>query len=244
MRTPSTSGGRPIPPRSELRNSTPPTHSTSQFQSPTAGGESYNNIPPRSAKRNSNEFNVQPLNTGNQTPVPPPKNNDPISPVSPVESRWDGRGGARPTTPNYSRPGVSGQNHQQQPGTYQQQPSQAPPPVPSQAQAQPEHMSKRQSLGIALKGLHGAGEAIRGTVNTKIAHGMHDTAEEERMKAVREQGINEFRGSGLYDRSGGVREGFREKSEVQQGRRLRKRSLSRGPQLGHGLDAVDERPTP
>lgn len=175
------------------------------------------------------------LNTGNQTLIPPPKNNDSISPVSPTSPV----GGVRATTPNFSRPGAA-------PAT-QNCPSQAPPPVPTQSQTQPEaqpHASKGQSLGSALKGLHGAGEALRGAVNSTIAKGMHDSAEEEKMRALRKQGMSDFRGSRLYEKSGGLREGFRAKAEVAQGRRLRKRSLSRGPQLGHGLDVVDERPTP
>jgi len=83
-----------------------------------------------------------------------------------------------------------------------------------------------------MKGIHGAGEALRGSVNQKIAKTVGDTAEQERMKTVRQHGIEEFRGSGL-------REGFREKSEGRA--RLRKRSASmvRGS-AGDGLQPVDE----
>jgi hypothetical protein len=91
-----------------------------------------------------------------------------------------------------------------------------------------------------LKGLHGAGEALRGTVNSTIAKGMHDTAEEERQRQIREQGMNEFRGSGLREQAGGLREGFRQKAEERN--RLRRRSGSaQRPQVGHTLDRVEER---
>lgn len=84
----------------------------------------------------------------------------------------------------------------------------------------------------AIKGLHGAGEALRGSVNSKIAKGVGDTAEQERMRLVREKGMEEFRGSGL-------REGFREKAE---GRiRTRRRSGSANPGEGFpGLQRVEE----
>ena len=72
-------------------------------------------------------------------------------------------GGA--STPNFSRPGVS---------------------------ITPAPASKRASLTGALKGLHRASEAIRSTVNAGIAPGMHGTAEEERMREEREQGVNEW----------------------------------------------------
>ncbi len=91
----------------------------------------------------------------------------------------------------------------------------------------------------AIKGIHGAGEALRGTVNSKIAHGMHDTAEEERQRAIREQGMSEFKGSGLREQAGGLREGFRQKAEERT--RLRRRSGSaQRQQVGHILDRVEE----
>jgi len=102
---------------------------------------------------------------------------------------------------------------------------------------------KKGSVTAAFKGLHGAGEALRGTVNSTIARGMHDTAEEERMRAVRDKGIGEFRGSGLSERVPvGLREGFREKA----GDRLRSRRLSQGNGIHgsegpNGLDPVEER---
>ena len=91
-----------------------------------------------------------------------------------------------------------------------------------------------------FKGLHGAGDALRGAVNSTIAKGMHDTAEEERQKQIREQGMSEFRGSGLREQAGGLREGFRQKAEERN--RLRRRSGSaQRPQLGHTLGPVEER---
>jgi hypothetical protein len=99
-----------------------------------------------------------------------------------------------------------------------------------------------------MKGLRGASEAIRGTVNSTIAKGMHDSVEEERMRAVREKGAAEWKGSGLSEKFGerghGLREGFREKAEG----RMRLRRASRGEAPGvhgsegpGGLEAVEER---
>jgi len=78
-----------------------------------------------------------------------------------------------------------------------------------------------------VKGLHGAGEAIRGTVNAGIAKGTGDTAEMEKQRIIREEGLREVNGSG-----------FREKAEV----RLRRRSGSQGLRSGV-LERVDERVT-
>jgi len=80
-----------------------------------------------------------------------------------------------------------------------------------------------------MKGIHGAGDVIRGSVNSTIAKGVGDTAEQERMRLVREQGLSQFRDSGL-------REGFREKAEGRM--RSRRRSGSANP--GEGLSRVDE----
>jgi hypothetical protein len=94
-----------------------------------------------------------------------------------------------------------------------------------------------------LKGLHDASEAIRGTVNADIAHGMHGTAEEERMREVREQGVNGWRTNGMQERGHTSRGGFREKAG--EGRKLRKRSLSwngvHGTEGPGGLEVVAER---
>ena len=154
-------------------------------------------------------------------PVPPPKNYDEeISPVSPVAGRSH--------TPNFSRPGVT---------PTPSEPAAAPPAVPA---ASDHKVGRKESMFNAFKGIHGAGEALRGTVNSTIAKGMHDTAEEERQRAIREQGMSEFRGSGLREQAGGLREGFRQKAEERN--RLRRRSGSaQRPQIGHTLDRVEER---
>lgn len=94
-----------------------------------------------------------------------------------------------------------------------------------------------------FKGVHGAGEAIRGSVNQKIAHTMHDTAEEERMRAVREKGMGEWKGSGLNERVPmSLREGFREKAEGRA--RIRRASQDRngihGSEGPGGLGVVEE----
>lgn len=113
----------------------------------------------------------------------------------------------------------------------------ADPPQPP-----PKHQGKRETLFGAIKGIHGASEAVRGTVNAKIAKVSHDTAEEERMKAIREKGIGEWRGSGLAERAGGLREGFREKAgERQRHRRLSAGNGVHGSEGPNGLGVVEER---
>jgi hypothetical protein len=93
----------------------------------------------------------------------------------------------------------------------------------------------------AIKGLHGAGEALRGTVNGTIAKASHDTVEEERMRAIREKGMGEWRGSGLSERAGGLREGFREKAgERQRNRRLSVGTGVHGSEGPGGLGPVEE----
>jgi hypothetical protein len=107
---------------------------------------------------------------------------------------------------------------------------------------QPHHQGKRESLFGAIKGLHGAGEALRGTVNGTIARANHDTAEEERMRAIKEKGMGEWRGSGLSERVGGLREGFREKAgERQRTRRLSAGTAVHGSEGPGGLGVVEER---
>jgi hypothetical protein len=122
-------------------------------------------------------------------------------------------------------------------------PAPTAPPVKTTPVKESKLERKRGSVTAAIKGLHGAGEALRGTVNSTIARGMHDSAEEERMKAVRDKGVGEWRGSGLSERVPvGLREGFREKA----GDRLRTRRLSQGNGVHgsegpNGLDPVEER---
>ncbi|KAL3424185.1 hypothetical protein PVAG01_03466 [Phlyctema vagabunda] len=87
-------------------------------------------------------------------------------------------------------------------------------------------VSRRENLLHAAKGLHGAGEALRGTVNSKLAHGMRDEVEMEKQRVIREQGLKEMRESGFRDKAGD---------------RLRRRSGSQGLRTGGGgLDRVDE----
>jgi hypothetical protein len=149
-----------------------------------------------------------------------------VSPTSPVRSQL----------PNSSHPGVesypSRANELGNTTTISADPPQPPP----------KHQGKRESLFGAIKGIHGAGEAVRGTLNAKIAEVSHDTAEEERMRAIREKGIGEWRASGLGERAGGLREGFREKAgERQRHRRLSAGTGVHGSEGPNGLGVVEER---
>ena len=186
--------------------------------------------PPRSEKRNSKEMYVQPLSPQKSNspsspnfapPAPPPKNHEEEdSPVSPITGPSH--------TPNFSRPGIT---------PTPSQPAAAPPSPPATST---RGAGRKESMMNTFKGLHGAGEALRGAVNSTIAKGMHDTAEEERQRQIREQGMSEFRGSGLREQAGGLREGFRQKAEERN--RLRRQSGSaQRPQLGHTLGPVEER---
>lgn len=88
--------------------------------------------------------------------------------------------------------------------------------------------SKRASILSAAKGLHGAGEALRGSVNTTLAKGIRDDVEMERQRVIKEQGMRELRESGFRDKAGD---------------RLRRRSGSIGLRSGDpgaGLSRVDE----
>jgi len=185
VRSNSTSGGRAIPPRSELRNSRPAEPVPAAAPTPDPRYAQY----PR----------VEPLNTNQQYPHNPQASFDPtlVSPTSPAAAV------PRAKTPNFSRPDAAA------------------------------NVSKKDSMMSAVKGIHGAGEALRGTVNGTIARGVRDKTELERSREVREQGLSEFRSSGL-------REGFREKAEGRM--RTRRRSGSANPGEGHGhvLDRVDE----
>ncbi len=86
-------------------------------------------------------------------------------------------------------------------------------------------------------------------MNERIAHVTRNTTEEERMRDIREKGVDEWRVSGLGKRvnipgggrDGGLREGFREKAEG----RMRTRRVSRdrwvhGSEGPGGLEAVAE----
>lgn len=224
----STTGGRPIPPRSELRNSP-----NLRGKSPSPTNLPLSPGPPaRSERRNSRDAIINPLNTSRSPVQTGGEFADPVSPIGPT----------RPKTPNFSRPGVAatppGMGNTTTVTTGATETGEVPAHPASQ-----HPLKKRESLSAAFKGLHGAGEALRGTVNSTIAKGMHDTAEEERMRAVREKGMGEWRGSGLSERvPQGIREGFREKA----GDRLRTRRLSQGNGVHgsegpHGLGVVEER---
>ncbi|KAF8865604.1 hypothetical protein BDZ45DRAFT_668554 [Acephala macrosclerotiorum] len=249
-----TSGGRTIPPRSELRNSPGrgPAQGTPSPINNQAASAASPPMPERSERRKSREYTVAPLNTNPVSELPAGSlgvyGEQPITPTMPTNA-------TRPKTPNFSRPGVHSpsssvnnlpqQNNLGNTTTI----SSGITPAAATTEASPvpakEHKleRKRGSVTAALKGLHGAGEAVRGQLNSTIARGMHDSAEEERMRAVRDKGLGEWRGSGLSERVPvGLREGFREKA----GDRLRSRRLSQGNGIHgsegpNGLDPVEER---
>ncbi|PBP22543.1 hypothetical protein BUE80_DR006546 [Diplocarpon rosae] len=172
---------------------------------------------------------IQPAGTGYDESVASNRiSNEPLSPVSPFTAASSF---GRPKTPNFSRPGatVTGQSPSTAPAI-ENQPAPSPSSpvlgtttsVSGEMPPQQKPVGKRQSFAATLKGLHGAGEALRGSVNETIAHVSHDQVEEERMRAVREKGMGEWKGSGLETRSKGLRDGFREKAE----RRIRTRRAS------------------
>jgi len=237
--TPSTSGGRTIPPRSDLR-------------SPNGNNnEDANGLTPplRSEKRRSMDggLGVAPLNVQrSHSPVELPT---PVSPTTTTTTA--GVGGERSGTPNFSRPGVNANAGPTSPPPAVQNTTVVPDSTASAAVTTTQTsapVGKRESFTATMKGLRGASEAIRGTVNSTIAKGMHDPVEEERMRAVREKGAADWKGSGLSEKFGerghGLREGFREKAEG----RMRLRRASRGEATGvhgsegpGGLEAVEER---
>jgi len=184
-----------------------------------------------------------------------------ISPVSPTRSK----------APNFSRPGVSsspnrgiGVGHtvapvapvSQKNNSHIPQTSNvsqatettpvAPAPVTSKKTAATNAAPpKRQSLRSAFKGLRGAGEAVRGAVNESVAHAMRDTAEEERMHAIRKQGLNDWKDSGLRERVPVGRRGRDGAVEAEQRRRLRSSSQNldtsvHGSEGPEGLGPLDE----
>lgn len=297
--SPTTTGGRPIPPRSEFRHS--PTMQQGHSPSLIPEGPASPVMPERSERRRSRDGIVAPLNVSpvhpNQSPSQPPSQgagngygngngvagnpvqqsqnqgqipnqatgafygsppardrdgNEPLAPMSPTTTTTAVDPSGRPKTPNFSRPGIAGVGTSPSTAsgvTDSAVPAQGTTPLgntttisggPGVAPQKP--VGKRQGFTATLKGLHGAGEALRGSVNEKIAHATHDQAEEERMRAVREKGMGEWRGSGLEVRSQGLREGFREKAEG----RMRMRRASRdggvhGSEGPGGLEAVRER---
>ena len=143
---------------------------------------------------------------------------------------------SRSHTPNYSRPGPTVTSPS---NAYDAPPTSASAMHPPAVEPKVSH---RQSLTNAFKGISGASEVLRGTINSGIAKGTHDKAEQERMRAIREQGMKDYKASGLQEKVWGGR-------TVERGsdgsRRLRKRSLSRngvhGTEGPGGLEAVEER---
>lgn len=114
-------------------------------------------------------------------------------------------------TPNYSRPGFSASSQ----------------PSPSGNDVMPKRHTKEE-LRSAAKGIHGASEAFRGAFNERLAMVDGNSLEREKMRQVKEGGMQELNGSG-----------FREKAE--QRMRLRK-SRELAPQASDaGLNTVNER---
>jgi hypothetical protein len=224
-RSPSTTGGRPIPPRSEFLNTTN-ARGTSPYPASTLSPDATGIPPPpaRSPKRNSGDRVVAPLGT-----------NRPAGEAGIVESPVSPTAPARSHTLDFSRPGAVAAS----PSSPTRENLGTTTSISADPPSHPH--GKRESLFGAIKGLHGASEALRGTVNGTIAKASHDTVEEERMRAIREKGMGEWRGSGLSERAGGLREGFREKAgERQRNRRLSVGTGVHGSEGPGGLGPVEE----
>lgn len=198
VRRNSTSGGRPIPPRSELRNSMNP---------------------------------PIPLNTNRTTPAPAPAPT-PIQPgqneyePSPLSLNPTGTPQSPTRTQFYPPPPTTENNYDAYQNTNQI------PLSPNPNSAPQPHYSRREGSLSAAKGLHGAGEALRGSINGTIAKQMGDDADLIHQRAIREKGLREVRENRFPDRV----------SVGSGGNRLRKRSLSRGLTARDGqLERVDER---
>lgn len=56
---------------------------------------------------------------------------------------------------------------------------------------------RKGGLSGTLKGIRGAGDALRGSVNGGIAKGLGDEVELEKARKVRQDGMNNYRGSGI-----------------------------------------------
>lgn len=61
---------------------------------------------------------------------------------------------------------------------------------------------KRESIVNAARGIHGAGEALRGSVNSAIAGGFGDQRDLEQNRAIKEQGMKDFTDSGFREKAG------------------------------------------
>jgi hypothetical protein len=214
----STSGGRPIPPRSELR----PNSSLSPTSPTFAAGQqgSINQGPSELAERQY---------SSNTIPNPYPHNSG-------------------PQTQDYSyrTPSqYSNQSAQSSQGTQGTQYANSQQSYTNTAQPA-HHTSKREHIASVAKGLHGAGEALRGTLNSAVAGRMGDDLDAMNARMVREQGLREVRESGVHvpgtDRLAGTdRVGGRDRFDMTNGAgKLRKRSLSRGLREQGGLERVDE----
>ncbi|PQE04270.1 hypothetical protein CJF31_00004207 [Rutstroemia sp. NJR-2017a BVV2] len=159
----------------------------------TSGGRV---IPERSPLRNSNPI--------------PPLNLDHTDPSSPV---YQNPNAATLNSPN-SNPNLNPNMANLQQTTSNQETIQPPRmPINGQPQAPPSPGSssvnfsrpggKRENLLIAAKGLHGAGEALRGTVNSAIAGGFGDQRDLEKNRMIKEQGMREYTSSGFRERAEG-----------------------------------------
>jgi hypothetical protein len=80
---------------------------------------------------------------------------------------------------------------------------QAPPSPGSSSVNFSRPGGKRENLLAAAKGLHGAGEALRGTVNSAIAGGFGDQRDLEKNRMIKEQGMREYTSSGFRERAEG-----------------------------------------
>ncbi|QSZ31102.1 hypothetical protein DSL72_000663 [Monilinia vaccinii-corymbosi] len=63
---------------------------------------------------------------------------------------------------------------------------------------------KRESISNAARGIHGAGEALRGSVNSAIAGGFGDQQDLEQNRAIKEQGLKDLTNSGLREKAGHI----------------------------------------
>jgi len=177
-------------------------------------------MPQRSERRRSRDGFVLPLN---MQPLESRHSDEIASPVSPIRSK----------TPNFSRPSAGSSpltdlGSSNLPVHSQSTTEILPPHTTSDTTAiiepahSPEELSQvvptlrtktsagkggqHQSLRSAVKGIRGAGDALRGAVNEGIAHTMHDSTEEKKMRELRQQGIADWNRSGLNERAMGLRD--------------------------------------
>ncbi len=92
------------------------------------------------------------------------------------------------------------------------------------------HHGKRDGIKSAAIGLRGAGDALRGTINSAAAKMMHDEEDYARQKAIQEHGLRDMEKSGYTVDSSGAH-------------RVRRRSGSQGLRSGangRSMGTVDE----